>query len=341
LATWRLEVPFALVFHAEQAIWQARTKRIVKRIAMTAPVTIAHLTDVHLGPIAGFGPRYWNLKRAAGYYNWVRHRQFAHVREVLDRVVADVAVQRPDHIVVTGDLVNIGLPEEHISALTWLQALGPPQRVTVIPGNHDIYARIGRDPGTRRWAAYMASNDKGAEFVRVGWDFPFVRVLGQVALVGVNSAVPTPPFMAWGRVGRDQLTALAETLERLSRAGLFRMVLIHHPPLPGQASRARGLLDAGGLEAVLARHGAELVVHGHNHLNMLAWGKGPSGPFPVVGAPSASMGRRHRREPLARYNLLRIDPARRAIDLIGRGLAAPEGDIVQLERRVLVPEIGA
>jgi len=33
---------------------------------MTMPITIAHLTDVHLGPIAGFEPRYWNLKRAAG-----------------------------------------------------------------------------------------------------------------------------------------------------------------------------------------------------------------------------------------------------------------------------------
>lgn len=308
---------------------------------MTAPVTIAHLTDVHLGPIAGFGPRYWNLKRAAGYYNWVRNRRFVHRRDVLDRIVADVAGQRPDHIVVTGDLVNIGLPEEHINALAWLQALGPPERVTVIPGNHDIYARIGRDPGTRRWVAYMASDDKGAEFVRVGWDFPFVRILGEVALVGVNSAVPTPPFMAWGRVGRDQLAAFAETLERLSRASLFRVVLIHHPPLPGQASRARGLIDAAELETVLSRNGAELVMHGHNHLNMLAWGKGPAGRFPVVGGPSASLGRRHRREPLARYNLLRIDPGRRAIGLVGRGLAEPGGEIVELERRVLVPQIGA
>ena len=49
-------------------------------------------------------------------------------------------------------------------------------------------------------------------------------------------------------------------------------VLIHHPPLPGQAKRFRGLEDAAGLEAVLSRHGAELVMHGHNHRNMLAWG---------------------------------------------------------------------
>ena len=132
-------------------------------------------------------PRYWNLKRAAGYYNWVRRRRSAYRRDVLDRIVADMQQQQPDHIVVTGDLANIGLPQEHINALAWLQALGPPERVSVVPGNHDIYSRIGRDPGTRRWAPYMTSDAQGADFVAAQRNFPFVRVLGQVALVGVNS----------------------------------------------------------------------------------------------------------------------------------------------------------
>jgi 3',5'-cyclic AMP phosphodiesterase CpdA len=303
---------------------------------MTATITIAHLTDVHLGPIAGFRPRYWNLKRAAGYYNWVRRRRSAYRRDVLDCIVADMQRQQPDHIVVTGDLANIGLPQEHINALAWLQALGPPERVSVIPGNHDIYSRIGRDPGTRRWAPYMTSDAQGADFLAAQTDFPFVRVLGEVALVGVNSAVPTPPLMAWGRVGRQQLAALADALDALGRADLFRVVLIHHPPLPGQSSRARGLLNAAALKDVLTRHGAELVIHGHNHLNMLAWGTGPSGRFPVVGAPSASLGRKHRHEPLGRYNLYRIDPASRSIAIVGRGLAEPDGPVVELDRRTLV-----
>ena len=301
------------------------------------PITIAHLTDVHLGPIAGFGPRYWNLKRAAGYYNWVRRRRSAYRRDVLDRIVSDMQQQQPDHIVVTGDLANIGLPQEHINALAWLQALGPPDRVSVVPGNHDTYSRIGRDPGTRRWAPYMTSDAQGADFLGAQRNFPFVRVLGQVALVGVNSAMPTPPLMAWGRIGREQLAAVAQALAGLGRASLFRVVLIHHPPLPGQASRARGLQDAAELEAALSRHGAELVIHGHNHINMLAWGTGPSGRFPIVGAPSASLGRRHRHEPLGRYNLYRIDPASRSIAIVGRGLAEPDGPVVELERRLLVP----
>jgi 3',5'-cyclic AMP phosphodiesterase CpdA len=298
--------------------------------------TIAHLTDVHLGPVAGFRPRYWNPKRGIGYINWVRKRRYDHRREVLDRIVADMAEQRPDHIAVTGDLANIGLPQEHIGALAWLKCLGAPERVTVVPGNHDIYSRLGRDPGTRRWEAYMTSDAAGHAFAGSNADEPpFVRVIGSVALIGVNSAVPTPPMVAWGKVGSAQLARLAGILERLQGRGLFRLVLIHHPPLPGQASRSRGLIDAEAVEQVLQRHGAELVVHGHNHRNMLAWRPSGSGMVPVVGAPSASLGQPHRHEPLARYNLFRINTEAGAIELVGRGLAEPEGRVVEIERRRL------
>jgi 3',5'-cyclic AMP phosphodiesterase CpdA len=314
--------------------------------------TVAHLTDMHLGPFTGFVPRYWNLKRGLGYLNWVRKRRHDHQRAVLDRIVADMAAQRPNHIAVTGDLANIGLPQEHIDGLAWLKGLGPPERVTVIPGNHDNYSRIGRDPGTRRWTAYMSSDAKGRAYAGDGAGRPFVRVLGEVALIGVDSTLPTPPLLAWGLVGAAQLARLKGILEHLRSEGLFRLVLIHHPPLPGQADPARALRDAADLEAVLERAGAELVIHGHNHRNMLAWlprtpspaewdGKG-AGRTAVVGAPSASLGRSHGREALARYNLYSIapDPApgREAwhVELVGRGLAEPGGPVVELERRQLV-----
>jgi 3',5'-cyclic AMP phosphodiesterase CpdA len=311
-------------------------------------VTIAHLTDVHLGPIAGFAPRYWNLKRGIGYLNWVRKRRHDHLRPVLDRIVADMAEQQPDHIAVTGDLANIGLPEEHIGGLAWLKSLGAPERVTVVPGNHDTYSSIGRDPGARRWAAYMGSNAAGLAYAgeHAGGQ-PFVRIVGDVALVGVDSAVRTPPFLAWGRIGPEQLARLEEILRRLADVGLFRLVLVHHPPLRHQADATRGLRDAAQLEAVLERTGAELVIHGHNHRNMLAWlpiasrAPGRQGRIAVVGAPSASLGRAHGREALARYNLYRIGHAPKdglspwRIELVGRGLAQPEGQVVELERREL------
>jgi 3',5'-cyclic AMP phosphodiesterase CpdA len=99
---------------------------------MRLPATIAHLTDVHLGPIASFTPRYWNLKRGLGYANWARNRKNAYRRDVLDRMVADIGRQNPDHLVVTGDLANLGLPGELDHARAWLDTLGSPKDVTAI-----------------------------------------------------------------------------------------------------------------------------------------------------------------------------------------------------------------
>jgi 3',5'-cyclic AMP phosphodiesterase CpdA len=297
------------------------------------PFTIAHLSDVHLSPIDGFTPRHWSLKRALGYANWLRQRRASFDRTVLDRIVADIEAAAPDHIAVTGDLVNIGLPQEHINALAWLETLGPPQRVSVVPGNHDIYVRLRRDPGAERWARYMASD--AGEPAPGEPRFPFLRRLGPIGLIGVNSAVPTLPLLASGRVGQAQRERLAVLLQSLRREGLFRLVLIHHPPLPGQATRLRALKDAAELKALLVRHGAELVIHGHNHINMLAWCGGGRTLVPVVGAPAAALARTRKSAPLARHNLYRIAGPPWKIELIGRGLTEPGGPIVEIERRQL------
>jgi 3',5'-cyclic AMP phosphodiesterase CpdA len=302
---------------------------------MRTPLLIAQLTDVHLGPVTGFTPRYWSAKRLAGYVNWARTRRDAHDRHVLDALVRDMHLQAPDHVLVTGDLANIGLPHEHIHALAWLRSIGAPDTVSVIPGNHDIYGRLRRDPGTSRWNAYMASDAAGSVWTGDSQGFPYVRMLGPVALIGVNSAVTTPPLIAWGRVGKIQLERLAALLDALGEAEMFRLIMIHHPPLPGQADTARGLRDAAALEALLMRHGAELVIHGHNHQNSLEWRQTPAGALPIVGAPSASLGLSHKNEPLARYNLYRIEGPPWRIEMTGRGLVDPGGPIRELERRLL------
>ena len=62
-------------------------------------------------------------KRMLGYVNWHRGRKFVHRREILDIITSDVVEQNPDHIAVTGDLVNLGLPEEFLRAAEWLNDL--------------------------------------------------------------------------------------------------------------------------------------------------------------------------------------------------------------------------
>jgi 3',5'-cyclic AMP phosphodiesterase CpdA len=296
-------------------------------------LTIAHLSDVHLPSAVGLPLRHARLKRGLGLLNWHLRRRRIHRPETIAALLADLDRQHVDHIAVTGDLVNLGLPDEHAIALDWLRALGPPDRVSVVPGNHDIYVRLARDPGTDRWRPYMQSDAFGRTLT-AAWDgFPTVRKVGPAALVGLNSAVPTPPFVAAGHLGDGQLERLAQLLAVLRAAALVRIVLIHHPPLPGQAAPRRSLADADRLARVLADHGAEVVLHGHNHTDTLVH----AGRAVVLGVPSFSAAARHGDEPLARYNLLHLggSPSAPSLEVVGRGLAEPGGPVVELARRRL------
>ena len=264
--------------------------------------TLAHLSDVHLGPLPR--PRSTDLigKRMLGFLNWQkRRRQYS--RMFLDRLMADLALQRPDHIAVTGDLVNIALPEEFRLARAWLETIGSPETVSVVSGNHDAYVRLKRDPGHRAWEDYMTSNWESAGLIFQPEDgFPFVRRLGEVALVGLSSAVPTMPLMASGRLGKRQIAVMGQALDALREEQLCRVVLVHHPPLPGMSPWKSALHDARSAQSAFIRHGAELVLHGHAHRDSITPLVTPQGPLFVVGVASASSGFT-RLGRVARYNL--------------------------------------
>ena len=72
---------------------------------------LAHLSDPHIGPLPKPRPRDLIGKRLTGYLNWQR-RDKIHDMDVLTRLVADMHAHRPDHIMMTGDVMNIGLPAE-------------------------------------------------------------------------------------------------------------------------------------------------------------------------------------------------------------------------------------
>jgi 3',5'-cyclic AMP phosphodiesterase CpdA len=297
---------------------------------MTETFTLAHLTDVHLPPVIGWTPRYWNAKRALGLFNWLRARARVHSREVADRLVADAKALRADHIAITGDLINLGLPQEYEAALEWLKSVGPPERVTVIPGNHDIYSSLHGDPGVARWANYMGGDaDTHA--------FPFVRRMGPVALIGLNSAIETPPFFASGMLGPDQIEVARDLLERLADEDAIRVVLIHHPPLQGLASTRRGLRDVAHFQRMLEKSGADLVLYGHNHKPERTSLATQSGPLPVIGAASASAAKAYHGAPLASYNLFTFFKTSDRLRLrqTVRGIETPGGPVVKLSETVL------
>ena len=168
----------------------------------SSPFTLAHLSDPHLPMPAASAGQLLN-KRFTGYVNWWRRRVHLHVPEALAGVVADIKAQKPDHIALTGDLVNISLPQEYRRAAEWLAGFDGPDRITIVPGNHDVYVPTVWSETLGLWGAYMAGD--GAPPVQGLEAFPALRRRGDVALVGLSTGVPKPPLLATGTLGEDCL----------------------------------------------------------------------------------------------------------------------------------------
>jgi len=289
--------------------------------------TLAHLSDVHLSPLPRPRPAELLNKRGLGFINWLRGRRLAHSAEALDAIAHDIKLCRADHIAVTGDLVNLSLEAEYKRARALLERLGPPRNVTFVPGNHDIYVRGTEQWPAKYWGDYMRGDD-GLEH------FPFLRRRGDVALIALSTALPTGPLLATGKLGQRQISRFAELLDQTR--GLFRVVLIHHPPQSPPRRYLRRLIDATDFRAVLAAKGAELLLHGHDHRRALVWLDGPNRRFPSVGVASASLRREHGSENAAGYNLFHIDGTADAwhCEMISRERGG-DGSIQEVERQLL------
>ena len=270
--------------------------------------TIAHLSDAHLSPAPFPGLREMRLKRFMGYVNWKRGRERLNDMAMLARLVADLRAQEPDHVAMTGDAVNIAVAAEFDRAAIWMKSLGDPANVSFTPGNHDAYVRDAMEGLARVFAPWTTSDSRAPGVER----FPYLRVRGEIALIGLNSGVPTAPLMASGRLGRRQLASLGRMLEDAGSRGLARVVLIHHPPLSrGASAPLRGLDDAREFERTIAHFGAEAILHGHAHKRMVHYlpssaTRREGGLVPVIGAPSASAATADPRQ-RAGYYLIRIE----------------------------------
>jgi 3',5'-cyclic AMP phosphodiesterase CpdA len=239
--------------------------------------TFAHLSDLHLP----FEPRLSALqhlsKRQLSVWSW-RRRRALHRPEILDALVRDLRAQAVDHVLITGDITNFSLPTEFAGAARWLAELAPAERISLVPGNHDALVAVAQAQGLGLWDGWT----------RTQGSWPFVHRHGRLALIGLNSAVPTAPLLARGRLGAQQLLRLERILAVEGEAGRVRIVMLHHPPADGAVGWRKALADRGALRAVLRRVGAELVLHGHARDARLDAVAGPREPIPCLCVPSSS-----------------------------------------------------
>ncbi len=241
-----------------------------------------HTSDIHLLDLQGVMPWRYFGKRLTGRMNLAFHRSKTHDGALFDEMMSRLGPLGIERVVVTGDLTNLSLESEFELVRRKLDALSVPS--TVIPGNHDAYT--WNAARSSRFERYLDPHMQGER--ERDTRYPFMTRVDDVALIGVSTAIATWPFYATGRVGTPQLERFERMLARARRENLCRIVLIHHPVVEGVAKGFHRLLDLAAFAEVIARQGAELVLHGHEHRRIETSLPGPDSDVPVHGIGSGT-----------------------------------------------------
>lgn len=272
---------------------------------------LAHFSDLHVLAIDDVPVwRFFN-KRITGWVNLRLKRAHAHRTETARLIAREVRARGVDHVAITGDLTNLALESEFALAHEILEhemGLGPDE-ISIVPGNHDVYTQGALR--SRRFTSFFSQYTRCDLDIAVDIGpgrFPFVKLRGPAAIIGLSSAVPRLPLMAAGELGRPQLAALDRALAHPEVKRRTAVLLLHHPvhnPPSLVRTAFEGLWDAPALRQRLDRIRRGLVLHGHLHERMR---RPVNANVVAVCAASASLHNadEHR---MAGFNLYEIDDA--------------------------------
>lgn len=257
---------------------------------------IAHISDLHLLALDAAIPFRLLNKRLTGYANLRLRRKHVHRAEIVHAIAEHLRKERVDHVCITGDVTNLALEVElQLVRRVIDDVLGLPRdRVSIVPGNHDVYTK-GSERSRRFFHAfepYLQSDLPELATSHAAGPFPFVKLRGPVAIIGLASAAPRLPFVAAGKLGKAQLDALGAILRHPEVAKRTPVVLQHHPlhnPPSALKARLEGLDDADRLIDELSVVPQGLVLHGHLHRRVRNRQTTREGEIAAVGATSASL----------------------------------------------------
>jgi 3',5'-cyclic AMP phosphodiesterase CpdA len=285
---------------------------------------LAHISDLHvLSPEGVHWREMLFNKRVTGWANTRLRRGRVFRRRHLEAVLD--AASRADHVVVTGDVTNLALDGEYREAVRLFERRAGAAEVTIVPGNHDLYLpSIRRERRFQHYLGPFVRSDLPELGVEVAAGaYPFVKLRGPAAIIGLSSAVPRPPFIAAGYLGHEQIAALKTVLAHPEVAKRAPVILVHHPPLDSRHRLLQlrdGLTDAASLREVLTTVPRGLVLFGHLHVRVRC----RFGALDVVGASGAAL--EHPNDSVrAGYNLYELE----------------DGDVTRIEAHVLDSDNGS
>lgn len=239
---------------------------------------IAHLSDLHINSpeaikFSHFFTHGLPNRRVFGGLNFLLRRRSIHSVKVLDAAVDAVLASGADHCVITGDLSNLAIDAEFAYVRAALDRIGGPERLSMVPGNHDYYTpeavaahRFEKYFGDLVWSKRATGNA-----IDQRWGaYPAYKDLPGVRLILARTAMMPPPGFAWGALGEAQLEAIARLAGEAVDRGLFVVLAQHHHLhiRPHRMDEITGHFNDRLAELeMLGRSGIGLVVHGHDHVH--------------------------------------------------------------------------
>lgn len=245
---------------------------------MAPSFRIAHISDTHVSP----------------EYNRVNIIK-------LKSFLAHVIDEDYDHIVITGDITGQGELRGYRSVRRLLRYfdLLHYDRLSVTIGNHDIFGGVHRAEDLFTFGQHCKTTDYQGQirlFERTFKEtfpqkaytgespFPYVKIVGPAAIVGINSISPFHPLInpvgSNGRITESQLVGIERILRHPSIADLKKIVLIHHhfnkfrPYSESLGSKLYQKFESQTLklygkkkvEEIMKSCGVSAVLHGHTHI---------------------------------------------------------------------------
>ncbi|MFQ3360580.1 MAG: metallophosphoesterase family protein [Alphaproteobacteria bacterium] len=271
--------------------------------------TISHISDLHLPIIKT--PKYKELfnKRIIGFINWHLNRKNNHNDNIIKDLINDLKKQGSDHLIVSGDLINLSLEDEYINASKILKKISIPENISVVPGNHDSYIKIDFDKSIFHWKDHIGTDTVLLNYFKSKKNpFPYLKIRNDIALIGLSSAIPTMPFMCYGKIGKDQLKNLEDILIYLSKKNYFKILILHHPIHKIGPFNYKGLLDNNELIKLLDDYNIELLLHGHLHRDSITYLKTKNSIIPCFGTPSSSkINKKEKQTSYNKYEIYKIN----------------------------------
>ena len=254
-------------------------------------VRLGHLSDLHVADRSRY-PRHGLTTRDCDRYS----------QKALRRILRGLQDEALDHLVVTGDLSLSGEQSELERARELLEPWSRQGRLTVLPGNHDLWSF----EAASTWRFLTAMGPAGRGMKRAHASYPLaVELSDEVTLIALDSSrFGEEPLETPGLLGPEQLAATRELAREATRAGRAVVLALHHhlalPPerIPSDRLLARTpLADAHLVVRLVAEQRIAAVLHGHRHVAFRLDLPGAGALTPVLCAGSAS---RNASEPVRR-----------------------------------------